>query len=289
MTVSTTDSRVSYATDGSSVDYTVTFPFLLEGDLIVTFIDAEGTVAILSIGGDYTVAGGDNNTGTVTTTSPLDENGILLIVRDVPFTQPTDYVNNDKTDAEVQERALDRGCMLSQQLVTRADRGLRLSEAFTGTFDTQLPLVLVPGSSLMINDASDGLDLGVPLASAGGRFLQRQVFTSASLVTAGGSWTRLATTKRLHILVGTGVGENLSADFLQIIDVSGAPSLTYTGWSLGDGGVAPGGDVVMSFQGTGLFTLTTGTEGIVNGIPGLGWVFDTSPSTEPYLIIDEYS
>lgn len=291
MTVSTTDNRVSYNTDGSSVAFPVTYPFLSEDDLVVTSIDVNGVVSILSIGGDYTVSGGDNNTGTVTTTSPLDDNGVILIVREVPATQPTDYVNNDKTDAEVQERALDRGCMISQQLFTKADRALRIDDAFTGTFDPTLPLELTPSAGLIINDTGDGFDLGIPSTSlnATGRFLRRQAFSAASLISAGGSFDRLDNTRRFHFLVGTGSGESLSLDTWHDIDFSGAPSLTYTGWTLGDGGAAPGGDVVMTFQGTGIFTLTTGTEGIIiGGIPGTGWIFDTCPNSDPYLIIDEY-
>ena len=296
MTVSTTDNRVSYATDGSSSDYAVTYPFLAAEDLIVTFIPIGADPVVLSLGGDYTVTGGNNATGTVTTASVLASGGVLLVVRDVAFTQPTNYVNNDKTDAEVQERALDRGCMLSQQVDTKTTRAMRLNDAFTSAFDSQLPLVLTPGLGLKVNDAGDGFELGTSLVPTTnpGQFIGRTVFTAASLVSAGGHWTRSPRTGRIHVLLATGGTLHVSADIWVELD---NPSLTthqYSGWTLGDGGGAPGGNAVLVFTAGDQITVTTTVADApapdVGGAGNIvGWVFGQQVSTIAYLIIDEYT
>jgi len=81
---------------------------------------------------DYTVAGVGAASGSVTLTAPLASGERLTVVRDVPFTQLADYVNNDAFPAESHEDALDLLTMQTQQLKERVDSALTLPPTVTG-------------------------------------------------------------------------------------------------------------------------------------------------------------
>jgi hypothetical protein len=102
----------------------------------------------------------------------------LLIKRVVPATQPSDFVNNDASDAEVVEDALDRLTMIAQQKNADSDYPIRLSDAETPTDAlTHLPfdraskfLAFNASKELVASDGSDGTEgaLAVALAASTG-------------------------------------------------------------------------------------------------------------------------
>jgi hypothetical protein len=63
----------------------------------------------------------------------------LIIVRNVPATQETDYLANDPFPAESHERALDKLTMLVQQVELDADRALKIPLSSLATTSTELP------------------------------------------------------------------------------------------------------------------------------------------------------
>jgi hypothetical protein len=105
----------------------------------------------------------------------------LLIKRVVPATQPSDFVNNDASDAEVVEDALDRLTMIVQQKNADSDYPIRLSDAETPTDAlTHLPfdrastfLAFNASKELVASVGSDGAagPLGLALAASGGSAL----------------------------------------------------------------------------------------------------------------------
>ena len=95
----------------------------------------------------------------------------LVIIPTETYLQATDYVENSAMPAEVQEAALDKLTMLTQQLKDKSDRSLRLTEGFSDTFSTELPITDDStdraGLILAINSAGDGLEFASAAAALG--------------------------------------------------------------------------------------------------------------------------
>lgn len=127
MTVSSQTSRVSYAGNGSTTAFAVSFYFLADSHLKVILRAADGSETVKTLTADYTVSGAGNPSGgTVTMNVAPTSGATLVIVRNVPLTQETDYQANDDFPAESHERALDKLTMEVQQLQEQVDRSAKL-------------------------------------------------------------------------------------------------------------------------------------------------------------------
>ena len=93
------------------------------------------TAVLKTISTHYTVSF-SGTTATVTFTAgnvpPLGTKNIIFI-REVPFTQDTDLVNNSLLEAESLERQLDLMVNQTQQLNDKVDRNLKLADTLIGT------------------------------------------------------------------------------------------------------------------------------------------------------------
>lgn len=169
MTVSSTTNRKTYAGDNTTDSFgTSPVVFFDTSDLVVYVVDdATGDATTLVENTDYTVSGGSGSTGTVDLTGGADPwgalqtNTTLVIVRDVPATQETDFANNDPSDAEVVEDALDRLTMLVQQNTAKAGRHLRQPDSDPVDIG-EMPNVVDRASLYLAFDAD-----GDPIASSG--------------------------------------------------------------------------------------------------------------------------
>lgn len=134
MTVSSTTSKVSYSGNGSTVAFTVTFYFLADAHVKVLVRSANGTETVKTLGSDYTVSGAGNPAGGTVTflTAPIAGETVVL-ARNVPLTQVTDYTPNDPFPAETHEEALDKLTQIVQQINETVDRSLKLSLSNTMT------------------------------------------------------------------------------------------------------------------------------------------------------------
>lgn len=147
MSVTSTTNRKSYSGDAVTTSFaTNPVVFFDSSDLVVSVISAAGVETALTENTHYTVTGGDGSTGTVNLaggSAPYGAPAVgvtLLILRVVALTQPVDFVQNDGSDAEVQETAYDRLTMMVQQLDEVDDRSLKVSSAEAGTAAlTELP------------------------------------------------------------------------------------------------------------------------------------------------------
>lgn len=169
MTVSSTTSRKNYSGDGLTTSFaTSPVVFFDTSDLDVYVVtNSTGGSTTLTENTHYTVTGGDGSTGTVNLAGGSSPWGApasgttLVIVRDVPATQATDFVQNDASDAETLEDALDRLTMIAQQNANRDDRSLRQPDA-DSTDIAELPNVVDRASKYLAFDAD-----GDPVATAG--------------------------------------------------------------------------------------------------------------------------
>lgn len=163
MSVTSTTNRKSYAGDAVTTSFaTNPVVFFDSSDLAVSVISAAGVETALTENTHYTVTGGDGSTGTVNTAGGSAPYGApaagvtLLILRVVALTQPVDFVQNDGSDAEVQETAYDRLTMMVQQLNEVDSRAIKLPTGEAGSAAmTELPVDRA--SKFLAFDASKNL------------------------------------------------------------------------------------------------------------------------------------
>jgi hypothetical protein len=136
MTVATSTAKSGpYAGSGTTGPFTVGFRFLENAHIQVIRTSSTGVDTTLALTTDYTVTGAGGASGSVTLVTALAVGQQLTIIRNVPFTQDADYVQNDAFPAESHERALDKLTMQTQQLLEAVNRAAKLP--VTSTEDAQ--------------------------------------------------------------------------------------------------------------------------------------------------------
>lgn len=140
MTVQTTTSRADYTGNGVTTTFTVPFYFLDNTHLQVIRTQlTTGIASTLALTTDYTVSGAGVGTGgSITCMVAPTSDQRISILRNVPLTQLTNYVENDPFPAESHEQALDKLTMEVQQVNEIAARSLTLP-ANTSGVSTTLP------------------------------------------------------------------------------------------------------------------------------------------------------
>ena len=137
MTVSSLTTKNSYSGNGSTSAFSYTFKIFDDDDVTVIIrTDSTGTETVKTKTTHYTVSGvGNAGGGTITFTSgniPASGETVLLL-RNTPLTQATDYTPNDAFPAATQEDALDKLTLISQDTQEEIDRSIKLSRANTMT------------------------------------------------------------------------------------------------------------------------------------------------------------
>lgn len=161
MTVSSELNRKQYTGDGVTTSFaTSPVVFFDSSDLDVYVVTtATGAATQLTETTDYTVSGGGGSTGTVSLAGLYGAPSAaqtLVIVRNVPLTQATDFVQNDASDAEVVEDALDKLTMADQQLSARLTRSFTLADSDVSGASLTVPTP-VAGTLVGWNDAGTAL------------------------------------------------------------------------------------------------------------------------------------
>lgn len=175
MTVSTSTNKVFH--NGNSAATIFAYPYrILSSAHLEVYVSTDGsTYALQTEGGagtyDYTVTGvGDLSGGSVTFNNPPPTvtQGVLLL-RNVPLTQISDYVNGDEFPMDVLEDDLDKAMMCIQQLNEEGTRSLQLP--ITSTFTNQVPEPVVSKALFTKADGTgfewlNVFDLGATAVSA---------------------------------------------------------------------------------------------------------------------------
>lgn len=158
MTISSTSNRKEYAGNGSTTAFaTSPVVFFDETDLeVYKVVTSTGVATLQTLTTDYTVSGGDGSTGTVTAVVAPTSLETYVIVRTMPLTQAVDFVNNEATDAEVAEDALDKLTLIGQQLSAKIDRSFTLADSDVSGASTDIP---TPAASKLIGWDSAGTAL----------------------------------------------------------------------------------------------------------------------------------
>lgn len=163
MTIPSTASEVSYAGDGVSTVFPITFVFDTSADLKVIETDSDGNPVEVTTG--FSIAGGDGSLGTLTRSPALPVGTTLTILDDPERTQPTDYVDNDAFPAEVHEDALDRGVRISKRLYQILQRALRFADGDPVTSGELGSVDNRKGKYLFFNAITGAVEYAVSLAT----------------------------------------------------------------------------------------------------------------------------
>lgn len=124
MTISSQSSKATYAGNGVTNVFPVTFPFQRDED-IYALLSAGGFETPLSQGAHYQLSGaGGALGGAITLSTPPATGQTLILWRDPAIVQEVDYVENSSFPAETHESALDLLTMICQALREKLDRAV---------------------------------------------------------------------------------------------------------------------------------------------------------------------
>ena len=179
MTITSATNRISYAGNGATVAFAVSWRFLANADLVVLLrADATGLDTVQTITTHYTVSGaGDAGGGTVTFVTAPASGFTVMIYGDPALTQLTDYVSGDPFPAETHEQALDRLTLQQKRTRDMVDRALRFPEGDAASI------------SAVIANSVDRASKVLSFDSGGAPALLSQLDQSALTVVASGSTT----------------------------------------------------------------------------------------------------
>lgn len=140
MTVNTTMNKISYIGNGIATTFAIPFPFLEKSYLkvyqLLNDIQTERT--------DWTVSDGN----LIFATAPAI-NAQIVIIREVPLTQETDYRENEILAADTLESNFDKLTMQIQQLKEQTDRAVTVD-----LFDNTQAADLLPSIRRSVSNAA---------------------------------------------------------------------------------------------------------------------------------------
>lgn len=248
MTVSSTTNRKEYTGNGVTVTFAASpVTFFATSDLEVYVVTtATGAATLLTENTDYTVTTPVpfDGTGTVDLSGGASPYGApsasqkLVIVRNLPLTQETDFVQNDSSDAEVAEDTFDRQTMVSQQLSVRLDRSFRLSDSDVSGVDLVLPEVADRADKFMSFNSTGALVMSIGTDGTGGSLSTALALTTAgngaSLIGIQDSGALFAATTVEAALAETATALNvdeaaLAAHIADTTDAHDASAISYVG------------------------------------------------------------
>ena len=194
MTISTTDSRISYNGNGVTTVFSFPYRFLANGDIVVVSVSSTGVETVKTLTTDYTLTGaGDDAGGSVTMLVAPASGTRLIIYRDTDIVQETDYISGDPFPAETHERALDRLTMIAQEIGSGTDRSIKVPVGDSSSLSTVLPAAANRLDKFIVFDATTG-ETGLSTVT------QTQVASAVAAAYAAGSTADAVT----FIQAGTG-------------------------------------------------------------------------------------
>ena len=163
MTVTTTQSRVSYAGDNVTLAFPIPFEFFLNTD-IAAVVTANGVQTALTYGADFLLSGaGVPAGGTFNKTVPLPAGSVLNIYLNPPILQQSVYQSNAPFPAATLMLDLDRQTQISQRLQDQISRALRGPDGDASGFNA-LPLASVRAGAWLGFDSNGNPIVGNPAA-----------------------------------------------------------------------------------------------------------------------------
>lgn len=169
-----------YVLNGVTVAFPVSFYWLVDTDIMVTYLTATtGTTRVLVLNSDYTLSGAGNNSGGTLTLLAAQVSGDQIYVeRDIDFVQLTAYPSNSSFPASSHEKALDRDTMGLQQLNTQVGRALSHSPLGT-TYDLETGTLINSGAAINPADVPNYSQVAAMVVAGGSPTLALPVGAAA--------------------------------------------------------------------------------------------------------------
>jgi hypothetical protein len=189
MTINTDLARVQYNGNGVTTAFAfanrVTSASFLKVTRTVIATGADTPLILNDPGADgYSVSGVPGDSVTVNTIAAPATGTRITIYYDVPLTQTADYVENDPFPATTHEGALDKGCIISQQIKDAVARsfkfGLTTSTALVPVFN-QAP---VANAAVIFLDTNGTMGNG-PSTTEIANAAANAALTAADVITTG--------------------------------------------------------------------------------------------------------
>lgn len=153
---------MSYAGNGSTTTFSVNFYFLDQTHLKVILRSSTGVETVKTLSTDYTVTGAGNPAGgSITMVTAPASGQTLVIQRNVPLTQDTDYQPNDPFPANTHEQALDKLTMETQQIQLAVDRAIKFAETDDTALTNLIPVSNLRANKALIFDASGSVTVSI--------------------------------------------------------------------------------------------------------------------------------
>lgn len=214
MSVSTTViPRISYSGNGSTTNFSVPFVFIDDADLTVVLTNSSGTDTTLTLGSNYTVSGGGDNpaTGTVLLNVAPASGELLTVYRRTPLTQDNDFKPYELVDPEVQEAALDRLTLITQDLKDQINLAVNISPT------SELSSLTMPDPSASKVLAWNATGTGLENVDMDTAILDINALTNESSVVVGSDYVPF---------YDTSAGANRKTLMTNLINVNGYTSLS---------------------------------------------------------------
>lgn len=123
MTISTAASILSYAGNGSTVNFAITWVYVAKAHVVATLRDAAGVETVQVLDTDYSLTD-PGDTGTLTMTNAPATGETLVITSEPPNTQETDIPLGGSFPARSVEDALDVASQVSNKVDQKINRAL---------------------------------------------------------------------------------------------------------------------------------------------------------------------
>ena len=171
MTVSSTTTRNSYSGDGSTTAFAYGFKIFASSDLTVILRSATGVETVQTETTHYTVSNVGVASGGNVTFGSAPASGVTVVIRrNSPLTQLTDYTPNDPFPADDHENALDKLTFISKQQQEELDRSIKLSRTNTMTSTEFTTSATDRASKILAFDTSGELSVTQELVTFRGDF-----------------------------------------------------------------------------------------------------------------------
>jgi hypothetical protein len=184
MTVTSTDTRIAYAGNGSTTSFAVPFQFFGPDEMRIYSVDADQVETLLERGVHYTVTGGLGATGTLAMGTAPASGTVLVLRRSTTATQQVLLPNAGPLPGPTLERALDRLTAIAQENQASFGRTLRVPAGEADDLPV-LPSALARAGKVLAFDSigdptAATLDAGTVTVSSA----MEPVLAAATLITA---------------------------------------------------------------------------------------------------------
>jgi len=167
MTISTAAAPLSYAGNGSTTDFAITWIYIAKSHVVATLRDATGVETLQILDTDYTLTD-PGDTGTLGMTNAPLTNETLVITSEPPNTQETDIPLGGSFPARSVEDALDLASQVSNKVDAKIDRSLIVPKTdLLSAGDLEIPNETARALRFLSFD-SDGKPIVTAVAPIGG-------------------------------------------------------------------------------------------------------------------------